>query len=148
MGARARTNRTQRNYSKTNTGRGFCANQYQTTSTRRGGAAVRTDFPTSGTFPSETAGSSQEVPLKSRITPWVFNKRSNLTFICVSSACIYCAVSPHVFPNILRRRNRTKEHPRRTPNCKKNKREFRCTPKRRHREPFHAHAKTEPSRCR
>ena len=31
-------------------------------------------------------------PLNSRITPWMYNKRSNLTFICVSSACIYYAV--------------------------------------------------------
>ena len=38
-----------------------------------------------GAIPRETAGSFQEVPLNSRITPWVFNKRSNLTFICVRS---------------------------------------------------------------
>ena len=38
-----------------------------------------------GALPRETAGSFQEVPLNSRITPWVFNKRSNLTFICVRS---------------------------------------------------------------
>ena len=36
---------------------------------------------------------TREVPLNSRITQWVYNKRSNLTYICVSSACIYCALT-------------------------------------------------------
>ena len=31
-----------------------------------------------GALPRETAGLFQEVPLNSRITPWVFNMRSNL----------------------------------------------------------------------
>ena len=47
-----------------------------------------------GAIPRETAGSFQEVPLNSRITPWVFNKRSNLTFICVRSLHLLRRVVP------------------------------------------------------
>jgi len=44
-----------------------------------------------GALPRETAGLFQEVTLVSRKKPWVFHERSNLTFICVRSACIYYA---------------------------------------------------------
>ena len=66
-----------------------------------------------GALPRETAGSFQEVPLNSRITPWVFNKRSNLTFICVRSLHLLrpppalCSVSDDWIPS---QKQNTKEN--------------------------------------